>query len=88
MDNPGSCNTDSFLGNHPNKILIMKPKSNSTHICTKCQRPREVGGGCYTFCNGKNFLPIPEEKPQTPEVRNHEYDRYRTRRQNPKVYSR
>lgn len=25
MDNPGSCNTDSFLGNHPNKILIMKP---------------------------------------------------------------
>lgn len=23
MDNPGSCNTDSFLGNHPNKILIM-----------------------------------------------------------------
>lgn len=36
----------------------------TTHICTKCQRPREVGGGCYTFCNGKNFLPIPEEKPQ------------------------
>lgn len=25
MDNPGSCNTDSFLGNHPNKILIIKP---------------------------------------------------------------
>lgn len=25
MDNPGSCNTDSLLGNHPNKILIMKP---------------------------------------------------------------
>lgn len=24
MDNPGSCNTDSFLGNHPNKILIME----------------------------------------------------------------
>jgi hypothetical protein len=24
MDNPGSCNTDSLLGNHPNKILIMK----------------------------------------------------------------
>lgn len=22
------------------------------------------GGGCYTFYNGKNFLPIPEEKPQ------------------------
>lgn len=36
----------------------MKPKSNSTHICTKCQRPLEEGGGCYTFCNGKNFLPI------------------------------
>lgn len=31
----------------------MKPKSNSTHICTKCQRPLEEGGGCYTFCNGK-----------------------------------
>lgn len=45
----------------------MENKTNqagSTHICTKCQRPREVGGGCYTFCNGKNFLPIPEEKPQ------------------------
>lgn len=39
----------------------MKPKSNSTHICTKCQRPLEEGGGCYTFCNGKNFLPIPEK---------------------------
>lgn len=38
--------------------------SNSTNICIKCQRPREEGGGCYTFCNGKNFLPIPEEKPQ------------------------
>lgn len=24
MDNPGSCNTDSFLGNHPNKILTME----------------------------------------------------------------
>ena len=23
MDNPGSCNTDSFLGNHPNKTIIM-----------------------------------------------------------------
>lgn len=34
------------------------------HICTECQVPREEGGGCYTFCNGKNFLPIPEEKPQ------------------------
>lgn len=45
----------------------MENKTNqagSTHICTKYQRPREVGGGCYTFCNGKNFLPIPEEKPQ------------------------
>lgn len=69
MDNPGSCNTDSFLGNHPNKILIMKPKSNSTHICTKCQRPLEEGGGCYTFCNGKNFLPIPEENPKHPGCR-------------------
>ena len=61
MDNPGSCNTDSFLGNHPNKILIMK---STIHICTECQVPREEGGGCYIFCNGKNFLPIPEEKPQ------------------------
>lgn len=29
----------------------MENKTNqagSTHICTKCQRPREVGGGCYT----------------------------------------
>lgn len=69
MDNPGSCNTDSFLGNHPNKILIMKPKSDSTHICTKCQRPLEEGGGCYTFCNGKNFLPIPEENPKHPGCR-------------------
>lgn len=43
----------------------MKPKSNSTHICTKCQRPLEEGGGCYTFCEGKRFIPIPtEEKPQ------------------------
>lgn len=25
MGNPDSRNTDSFLGNHPNKILIMKP---------------------------------------------------------------
>lgn len=62
MDNPGSCNTDSFLGNHPNKILIMK---STTHICTECQVPREEGGGCYTFCEGKRFIPIPtEEKPQ------------------------
>lgn len=38
--------------------------SNSTNICIKCQRPREEEGGCYTFCNGKNFLPIPGEKPQ------------------------
>ena len=51
------------------KILIMKPKSNSTHICTKCQRPLEEGGGCYTFCNGKNFLPIPEENPKHPGCR-------------------
>jgi len=46
----------------------MKKQNNqptgSTHICTKCQRPLEAGGGCYTFCNGKNFLPISEEKPQ------------------------
>lgn len=47
----------------------MKPKSNSTHICTKCQRPLEEGGGCYTFCNGKNFLPIPEENPKHPGCR-------------------
>lgn len=32
MDNPGSCNTDSFLGNHPNKILIMKPSSGITPL--------------------------------------------------------
>lgn len=32
--------TDSFLGNHPNKILIMK---STTHICTECQVPREEG---------------------------------------------
>lgn len=25
MGPPGSCNTDSLLGNHPNKILIIKP---------------------------------------------------------------
>ena len=43
--------------------------SNSTNICTKCQRPREEGGGCYTFCNGKNFLPIPEENPKHPGCR-------------------
>ncbi len=61
MGPPGSCNTNSLLGNHPNKILIMK---STIHICTECQVPREEGGGCYTFCNGKNFLPIPEEKPQ------------------------
>ena len=53
--------TGNCLGNHPNQILIMK---STTHICTECQVLREVGGGCYTFCNGKNFLPIPEEKPQ------------------------
>ncbi len=43
--------------------------SNSTNICIKCQRPREEGGGCYTFCNGKNFLPIPEENPKHPGCR-------------------
>lgn len=53
--------TGNCLDNHPNQILIMK---STTHICTECQVPREEGGGCYTFCNGKNFLPIPEEKPQ------------------------
>lgn len=36
----------------------------------------------------KSKPPVQETKPQTPEVRNHEYDRYRTRSQNPKVYSR
>lgn len=62
MGPPGSCNTDSLLGNHPNQILIMK---STTHICTECQVPREEGGGCYTFCEGKRFIPIPtEEKPQ------------------------
>lgn len=36
----------------------------TTHICTECQVPREEGGGCYTFCEGKRFIPIPtEEKP-------------------------
>lgn len=39
--------------------------SNSTDICLKCKRPLEEGGGCYTFCEGKGFIPIPtEEKPQ------------------------
>lgn len=45
----------------------MENKTNqagSTHICTECQVPREEGGGCYTFCEGKRFIPIPtEEKP-------------------------
>lgn len=37
----------------------------TTHICTECQVPREEGGRCYTFCEGKRFIPIPtEEKPQ------------------------
>ena len=54
--------TGNCLDNHPNQILIMK---STTHICTECQVPREEGGGCYTFCEGKRFIPIPtEEKPQ------------------------
>ena len=53
--------TGNCLDNHPNQILIMK---STTHICTECQVHREEGGGCYTFCEGKRFIPIPEEKPQ------------------------
>lgn len=34
----------------------------TTHICTECQVPREEGGGCYTFCEGKRFIPIQPKK--------------------------